>query len=66
MTSMKFGMGVEEVLAINTIWFSKLVPDVGKLPIPASKGGAKIIKIIFLFGKSKENYLSFFNNDFQK
>ena len=60
MTSMKFGVGVEEVLAVNTIWFSKLVPDVWKLPIPGSKGGAEIIKIIFLFGKSKENCHSFF------
>lgn len=61
MTSMKFGMGVEEVLAINTIWFRKLVPDVGKLPIPASKGGAKIIKIIFLFGKkARKTVLAFF------
>lgn len=63
MTSMKFGLGVGEVVAINTIWFSKLVPDVWKLPIPASKGGAEIIKIIFLLGKGKK---SVFNNHFQK
>lgn len=67
MTSMKFGVGVEEGLAIDTICFSKLVPDVWKLPIPARKGGAEIIRIVFLFGMSKENCHSFFfSHDFQR
>lgn len=66
MTSMKSGVGVEEVLAINTIWFRKLVPDVWKRPIPASKGGAEVIKMIFLFGKRKEYCHGFLNNDLQK
>lgn len=52
MTRMKFGM--EEGLAIDTICFSKLVPNVWKLPIPPCKGGAEIMKIVFLFGTSKE------------
>jgi len=53
-TSVKFGVGVVEILAINTIWFRKLLPDVWKRPAPASKGGAEVIKMIFLFGKRKE------------
>lgn len=60
MTSMKFGVGVEEGLAIDTICISNFVADVWKLPIPARKGGAEIIKIVFLFGASKENYHSLF------